>query len=83
MDWYELSLALVLQDLALSNQFASPGHLSAGGKPCEYDCMDEEALRAIGKKKSTIGFKGTVRCYLERHRKLLMVMVILRMRVMI
>lgn len=53
----------------LNNQLTVPGYLSAGGSPCQYDSMTEEELRAIGKKKSTIGFKGMVRCYLERIRK--------------
>lgn len=56
--------------MVLNNQFTVPGYLSAGGNPCQYDSMTEEELRTIGKKKSTIGFKGTVRCYLERIRKM-------------
>ena len=60
--------ALLLDDIAKRSKFFSPGYLSSGGKPCEFDSMTDEQLRPFGMKKSSCGFKGTVRCYIERNR---------------
>lgn len=59
---------LLLDDIAKRSKFFSPGYLSSGGKPCEFDTMTEEQLRAYGMKKSSCGFIGTIRCYIERNR---------------
>ena len=59
---------LLLDDIAKRSKFFSPGYLSSGGKPCEFDTMTEEQLRSFGMKKSSCGFAGTIRCYIERNR---------------
>ena len=59
-------LALLKQDVELRSSYLSPGFYSSGNTPCSFDSMTEEELQAIGKKKKNCGFKGTVRCYLER-----------------
>ena len=61
-----LLLALLKQDVELRSSYLSPGYFSSGNTPCSFDSMTEEELHAIGKKKKNCGFKGTVRCYLER-----------------
>ena len=59
---------LLLDDIAKRSKFFSPGYLSSGGKPCEFDTMTDEQLRSFGMKKSSCGFAGTIRCYIVRNR---------------
>lgn len=60
--------ALLLEDIAKRSKYFSPGFLSSGGKPCQFDSISDQQLRSYGMKKSHNGFKGTVRCYMERVR---------------
>ena len=66
--WWLLkwTIALLLKDLVLRSRYLAPGYLSCGGKPCQYDEMSEDDFRAIGKRKKRSGFKGTMRCYLDK-----------------
>lgn len=55
---------LRVEDLVLRNQYLSPGYSSSGGKSCEID------MKCRSKTAKFCGFPGTVRCYVERTKKL-------------
>ena len=60
--------ALLLEDIAKRSKYFSPGYLSSGGRPCRFDSASSQHQHSSGSKRSHAGFRGTVRCFVERIR---------------